>query len=234
MKKLLIALTVLTVAFPSYAKEEAPVDPGPEPSVELFRQLAEPALLRGFFDPGSAQFQWDRGLVGGYWKPLFSKKIPGWFTCGLVNGKNRMGGYVGFHRFVVVVRNDQIVFSQIGDGSAYDLVAMSCQKAIDQGVMPVANAIAASPPPLSADQPQLGITVTAVPDGGYVGSVVPGSVAEKAAMVPGMVISHLNGVALKGFDQAMIGKMMVSAGDPVVLTIIGKGDVKLTRAPIAK
>ncbi|WP_415642687.1 hypothetical protein [Sphingomonas antarctica] len=71
-------------------KDDAPINPGPAPiSFAAFKELAEPVLLAGFFDPGAAQITWDRGLTGGYWKPVLSKKIPGWFTCGLVNGKNR-------------------------------------------------------------------------------------------------------------------------------------------------
>lgn len=102
-------------------KPEVPIDPGPPPaSLERFQELAVPAVLAGFFDPGSAQFQWDRDVIGGYWKPVLGKKVPGWWTCGLVNGKNRMGGYVGFRRFVVVVNYDRVAFVQTGDGSTYD------------------------------------------------------------------------------------------------------------------
>lgn len=45
-----------------------------------------------------------------------------------------------------------------------------------------------------------------------------------------MVASHLNGVPLKGFDAATIGKLLTAVDGELTLTIIGKGDVKLRRA----
>lgn len=46
-------------------------------------------VTTGFFDPASAQFNWSMLLRDNKY-------------CGYVNGKNRMGGYVGFRLFTVV------------------------------------------------------------------------------------------------------------------------------------
>lgn len=132
-------------------KPDVAPDPGPQPaSVVEFRQKAEAAIVQGFFDPSTAQFQWDRGIVGSWFKPFLSAKIPGWWTCGLVNGKNRMGGYVGFRRFVAVMRNGSIVFTQIGDGGDIDILTAQCSKAIQNGILPLAEVQASAPADQSA------------------------------------------------------------------------------------
>ncbi|WP_157220606.1 PDZ domain-containing protein [Flavisphingomonas formosensis] len=212
---------------------EAPVDPGPRPSsLEHFREAGQQAILQGFFDPSSAQFQWDRAITGGYWKPVFQKKVIGWWTCGLVNGKNRMGGYVGFRRFVVVMNNDQVVFSQVGEGGDFDFVELGCQKAIQAGYLPLASAVPASTPAIDPSQPQFGFGFNIVPDGAYIGVIVPAGPADKAGLTTGMVISAINSIPIKGFDQPTVAKILKNLDTTATFTIIGRGDVKLTRAPI--
>lgn len=227
---LALAITAALAASPAMAakKPEAPIDPGPPPpSVEEFQKVATPALLAGFFDPAAAQIVWDRGVVGGWWQPPFARKVPGWFTCGLVNGKNRMGGYVGARRFVVVYFQGRITYSAIGQ-SDFDIVAAGCDKAIANGVLPVAG-VGSIPATTPIKGPKLGVQFSVVPDGAYVSAVEPGSAAAEGGIVPGMVISHVNGIALKGFDQAMIGKVIQGTAATLTLTIIGKGDVTLTK-----
>lgn len=215
----------------AYAKKEEPaVDPGPPPaSVEEFKRISESAILNGFFDPGSAQITWDRGITGGYWKPPLSKKVPGWFTCGLINAKNRMGGYVGARRFVVVQYAGQVVFSSVSDGSNFDFTQIGCDKAINQGVIPVAGASRIVENSVPKDTPVIGVQYSPVADGSYVVGVYPGGPADEAGLVKGMVISHVNGIAIAGFDQPTVGKMILSTKGKVTLTVIGKGDVELTK-----
>lgn len=233
MKRKLVAALSLAMLMPFAAhakKQETPVDPGPPPtSVEEFQRIAVPALLSGFFDPDSAQITWDRGITGGYWKPVLSKKIPGWFTCGLVNGKNRFGGYVGARRFVVVEYAGSVVFSQVGDGSTYDFVQLGCDKAIQQGVLPVAGRGSIPENSLAPNTPGLGIGFNAVPDGAYISQVKPSSPAAKAGLVPGMVISHINAVPIAGFDSPTVVKMIQGPTGSVTLTVIGKGDVAIQK-----
>lgn len=231
MNRYLTAAAILAMipAGASAKKEQAPIDPGPPPaSLEEFKRLGEQAMLASFFDPGSAQITWDRAIIGGYWKPVLQGKVQGWWTCGTVNAKNRMGGYVGAHRFVVVERNGQVVFNEVGDGGNLDFVEAACQNAIKNGILPPASAQTAAPP-LDPSTPRLGIQFSIVPDGAYLRTIEPGSPAAKAGLVPGMVISDINGLSLKGFDQTTISKLL-AASATVTLTIIGKGDVKLTKA----
>lgn len=207
------------------------VDPGPAPaSFEEFQRLATPVLLSGFFDPSAAQITWDRGLASGYWKPIFSKKIPGWFTCGLVNGKNRFGGYVGAVRFVAVYNQGRIVYTDVGQSGSFDLVGMGCQKAISDGLLPMAGqnrspSLDNVPP----QGPRLGIRFSVVPDGAYIRGVEPGGPAERAGIISGMVVSHVNGVPLKGSDEPTMAAI-IRAPPKLTLTIIGKGDVVVEKS----
>ena len=224
------AIMCLTVIGLTGAKKpELPVDPGPPPaSLEEFQSKAQEAVIQGFFDPTSAQFEWDRGIVGGWFRPVFGPKIPGWWTCGLVNGRNRLGGYVGFRRFVAVMREGSIVYSQSGDASDFDVLTIQCNKAIQSGILPVAGATTNRAP--DPDSPLFGLDITAVPDGAYIKTIRAGYPAEKAGLITGMVIEKLNGVSLRGFDTVTIGKMLKASTGEIDLTIIGRGDVKLSRA----
>lgn len=231
-REILLAVLVLTASTAEAKKKpEVPIDPGPEPSSwEHFKSEGERAVLQGFFDPSSAQFQWDNGYTGGYWKPVLQKKVPGWFTCGLVNGKNRMGGYVGFRRFVVVMFNDRVVFSEVGDGGTYDFVAGGCQQAIAKGLL--GRPPADGPPPSTkskapASSGAYGLKLSIVPDGAYVSEVATDSVASRAGLLPGMVISHINGLPTKGLEGSTIADILEAADGGVTLSVIGKGDLKI-------
>ena len=59
---------------------------------------AEQALKAEFTDPSSAEF---RGVTYHAYRAISDEHGPLPIVCGEVNSKNRMGGYVGFTRFVV-------------------------------------------------------------------------------------------------------------------------------------
>lgn len=92
------------------------------------RQTAEDAVRASLVDPQSAQFQWPYGFVQGTWKPFLGKRIEGTWTCGSVNAKNRMGGYVGQSTFVVVVKDGAAVFVDMDSGGRAGLVSEQCEK----------------------------------------------------------------------------------------------------------
>lgn len=96
-----------------------------------FRRNAERAVLTGFFDPSSAQFNWPYGFMWGEWKPMFQARKTGYWTCGTINAKNRMGGYVGSRFFVVVMdENAQPIFTDVGTDGAFDTTG--CQNSVAQ------------------------------------------------------------------------------------------------------
>lgn len=235
MNQAVRALFCLLVGVSASAKKiDVPVDPGPPPSsFEDYKRLAETSLLQSFFDPSSAQIQWDRGVVGGYWKPPFERKVAGWFTCGLVNGRNRMGGYVGFRRFVVVEREGTVVFSAVSTGDNIDFIDLGCQKAISSGVLSVAAiSSTTSPPPAQQSDPnagRFGFAIKIVPAGLAIAAIEKDSAADKAGLKVGMIISHINGIPLAGFDELTIIKMLKAVAGETSFRVIGREEIKVTK-----
>ncbi len=93
---LFLALLCASCASVDFDRPEA--DFGPPPAAEQLRQTAVNHLDSVMFDPESKRLRWVdqqprkaavwRGLVGGGWNH-------GWGMRFGLNGKNRMGGYVG-------------------------------------------------------------------------------------------------------------------------------------------
>lgn len=101
------------------------------PDWSLFRRNAETALRSTLIDPESARIQWTHGFLLGTWKPFFSKVIEGYWSCGLINARNRMGGYTGNTAFVVVLDpSGSVKYSQIGESKDYDMLTASCNNSI--------------------------------------------------------------------------------------------------------
>ncbi|MFL6759455.1 PDZ domain-containing protein [Sphingomonas sp.] len=237
----LIGCTVLVCASAVRAKKpEEPIDPGPRPTDQEFVEKATQSLLASFFDPSAAVVEWPNGLAGGWWKPFLSKKIPGWFTCGRVNGKNRMGGYVGFHDFVAVMHDGAVAYTEVGSGN-YDLIAAQCQKAIASGLIPTvpletkAVAEAAPAPPANGFAPLLGFQFTDDATGVRIDAVTPGSVADAAGLKEGAVIQKVNGVALASLDFSTKAKLFEAADAGATLSSSDGTDVLMKRPlPAAK
>lgn len=103
-----------------------------EPDWGLFRRNAEAALISRLIDPDSARIDWLRGFVLGSWKPFLGTSVDGYWTCGTINARNRMGGYTGSKAFVVVLspRGD-VLHTDMGSGQ-YDLVDAACAKSLAQ------------------------------------------------------------------------------------------------------
>jgi membrane-associated protease RseP (regulator of RpoE activity) len=231
----LVGCIVLICTSASQAKKpEAPIDPGPRPTDQEFVQKTTESLLSSFFDPSAAIVQWPNGLAGGWWKPFLSKKIPGWFTCGRVNGKNRMGGYVGFHSFVAVMRDGAVVYTEVGSGD-YDMLEAQCQKAISNGVIPTVPLVTETPtlvtpsPPAAGFAPLLGFAFADDPDGVRIDAVTPGSVAEAAGLKPGTILQKVNGVSLASLDFATKLKLLEATDAGATLLTADGGEVLMKR-----
>jgi hypothetical protein len=99
----LIGLLIFAASSGVSAKPEPqPPQPTVEPDWSVVRQESEAALKASLIDPGSAQIKWTKGFVWGWFKPMFERHYYGWVACGMINAKNRMGGYVGDTPFIVV------------------------------------------------------------------------------------------------------------------------------------
>lgn len=96
-----------------------------------FRRIAQEAVRGRLFDPESARIDMPYGFLRGSWRPLLQKAVDGYWTCGTVNAKNRMGGYVGTNAFVVVLGEDgQVKYLEMGNSRELDLVGTACAKAV--------------------------------------------------------------------------------------------------------
>lgn len=97
-----------------------------EPDMAKFRRVAEEAVRSQLIDPDSARIEWPYGFLSGSWKPAFQKRIEGYWTCGLVNAKNRMGGYTGRTSFVAVISHEGVVkYVELGTGRDFDFCRLN-------------------------------------------------------------------------------------------------------------
>ena len=120
-------LVALTRAWPNGERMFADA----APDWALFRRNAEAALSLKLVDPDSARFTWPFGFTYGTWKPLLDKRIEGYWTCGLLNARNRMGGYTGSTSFVVVLdRSGSVRFADMGSSGDYDVLSIQCSKSL--------------------------------------------------------------------------------------------------------
>lgn len=97
MKKLLFAALLLGGCVMSNITETRPV----ALSTAQVAQI-KATVIRDFFDPGSAQFRNVRAADITTTEGISERRV-----CGEVNGKNQMGGYVGFKMFGGKIVNGQ-------------------------------------------------------------------------------------------------------------------------------
>lgn len=101
------------------------------PDWGLFRRKAEASLRGRLVDPDSARIEWPFGFTYGTWKPVLAKRLEGYWTCGLINARNRMGGYTGATSFVVVLdRAGNVQYADMGSGRDFDFVSSQCGNSV--------------------------------------------------------------------------------------------------------
>jgi hypothetical protein len=83
-------------------------------------------------DPDSAEFKYvGDARVTDHRPTPFSSKIPGTvdIVCGMVNSRNRMGGYVGYVPYYVAIRNGtEVVTQAIDDGGRLKFATVACER----------------------------------------------------------------------------------------------------------
>lgn len=221
-----LALSAISLAGanPALARKEPepPVEYGPAPTWERFQELAEQAVRDRLIDPDSAKFKWLGGPQQGFYKPMLAKRINGYYACGLVNARNRMGGYTGDSYFIVVIDYDQVLYVQIAQNT-YSLLGEQCAKA-------------ALPPPFVTLQNEparpkanYGVAFFTAPDGIRVDRVFPGSPAERAGIKAGMIITRINGLVLRGLTQDMAQRMLANLTGNAVLELDSGAMITLER-----
>jgi hypothetical protein len=73
-----------------------------------YEEIVRASFQYALFDPFSAQYQLKSPVKG--WKSNRDGISYGWLVEGLVNAKNRMGGYVGYKPFSVLIRNGEVTW----------------------------------------------------------------------------------------------------------------------------
>ncbi|WBY16611.1 SHOCT domain-containing protein [Erythrobacteraceae bacterium WH01K] len=103
-----------------------------KPDHALLSEAARQAIRNRLIDPSSAIIEMPYGFVFGEWKSWIAGTHTGFITCGYVNAKNRMGGYVGQTAFVAVVTEAGLpVFADMDKAnSSLGLVNSQCNKTI--------------------------------------------------------------------------------------------------------
>jgi hypothetical protein len=94
---------------------------GPGPTPEAAQAAVKAAFAKSLIDPASVMYQFDRTPIYATAGALDDKHT-GWMMCGLINSKNRMGGYTGNENFWALFssadgKTFNVIDSQIGDGS---------------------------------------------------------------------------------------------------------------------
>lgn len=117
----------------------------PDQQMSLMRQVL--ASLQGsLVDPYSAHYLLPFGFTPTVqtWK-IWGVDTTGYFTCGVVNSRNRMGGYAGNTVFIGVVHPDGSVETTMDDpttsGQRYggNLLERTCEEKRQQGQLPPIN-----------------------------------------------------------------------------------------------
>jgi hypothetical protein len=206
------------------AKEQKPPHIyGPAPEWSRFRERAESAIISRLIDPDSARIKWLGGFYKGEFKPFLERRVAGYTACGLVNARNRMGGYTGDRVFVVVIDNDMVLYADI-DSSDNGLLSTRCFTARSNGLFPPVPADTASS--RFAPASSTGLSLRVMPEGAYVSAVAPGSLADRAGVKPGMVIESINAISLKGMGDAMV-RVIEAAGAKASLGLIGGKNIAM-------
>lgn len=209
----MMAGVALATCAPASAKtEEVPYKYGPAPEWEHFKQMAEAAVRARLVDPDSAKFEWLTGYKQTAYKPFLASKVYGYAACGLVNSRNRMGGFAGRTFFAVVIDYDRLVYISIGDSDGNDMTSQSCARS---PFPPAPGAITYSdripeimPGGTAPHTGTLGASFSAIPLGAVVDAVEAGSAAERAGLKPASVVVKVNGISIKGASPELLKQIL--------------------------
>lgn len=144
-----LAFTILlAVPDPSAAAKAptAPLDAGTRPTQEDSMRIGEQAIRQRMLDPEAAKIEWPYLFTSGTLSSMFGKPTAGFWTCGLINGKNRYGGYSGQTWFLIMI-NDGVVNSlDIGTPGEISSATASCPDLLKKGLL---KPYAGSAPPVA-------------------------------------------------------------------------------------
>jgi hypothetical protein len=235
MKGLMIgAVSTLLIALPAYAKksEQTPLDFGKQPSFSEAVTVGETYVKQRLVDPESARFDWPYNFVADSLKSAFGKRRTGYWTCGYVNARNRMGGYSGRSLLFIMVRDGQVIDYDLDPGDGLSIAGATCGDAIKHNRFPnspLADYLAAAAAP-GQGRP-IGIQVQPTAPGLLITSIAPESPADRAGLKVGNLISGVNGEAMIGLTPSQMLEKVKQKGDVLVLDVVSVGKVSVNRRP---
>lgn len=92
---------------PPTSEELASANYGPYP--ENYKQIIETKIKQILVDEDSARFRFNSVPVK-VWHDFTSGRAYAWGVCFEVNGKNRMGGYVGYRPYYMIIQNGRSLY----------------------------------------------------------------------------------------------------------------------------
>lgn len=235
MKPAATALGLLLVLASAPIGAAPPAVYGPAPDWDEYKELAEPAIRakiaelaakRKLAGPDSWSIRWPNGYRQGGWR--HKGRFTGYMTCGMLVATKPPADGRSVINFVAVVDYGRVQTVDISDRQSNSLVNMICGALVSGGALPPAELMEQQ-----AEQrliPAVGLKIRHVPEGASVIGVTPGSIADRAGLKSGMVISHANGIALAGFGAATANILESSAASLQLRTTDGK-TIELKRVP---
>lgn len=124
----LIASLSVAISAAALAVGEQPPDYGPAPSRSQAVAVGNSAIRKQILDPGSARIDWPRPFVRGTLKLPGLKPERGWYTCGFVNGLDKISGKAARNSFLIMFYRSKVVLLEVGtsDGSGINRASYVC------------------------------------------------------------------------------------------------------------
>lgn len=137
-----VAATALTLVASPAAAQETSENSAVEREVQWMRAVVQ-QLTATLVDPDSANVSLPFGFTNSImtWR-VWGVEMTGYFTCGVVNSRNRMGGYVGNTAFLGYISPEGKVTVTLDDpstaGQRYGglLIEKTCVEKRQQGYLP--------------------------------------------------------------------------------------------------
>ncbi|CAM3344812.1 PDZ domain-containing protein [Asticcacaulis taihuensis] len=239
MRNMLEALAIsgLVMSFANNATaREVPLTQhvvGAAPTWDQAISTGERAIKDRMVDPDSTKIEWPYQFSAVSRKAPFGKTRYGYFTCGTVNSKNRMGGYSGKQWFLIMLKDGAVTDLEIDSPGDGQWTAYECLADVKAGnLVPITINASSHPAPATSliTKPVMGIDFAAVPEGAYIGKVTPKGAADQAGLKPGMVIAEVNGISLKGMTLAGIQSIFTAIEGEMNLMVVGVGEVRMHKA----
>lgn len=208
----LIGMLVLTS---EAAAGREPPQLSPAPAWERYKDLGEAAVRARLPGDGSWEVEWPNGHMPFEWR--HKGRFPGHLTCGRIRSTTPVKDWRPITSFVIVIDQDQVKTLDISSRADNSLVNVICNAWVAQGKLPPVPTMNTAND-RSSEITSLGLTLRVMPEGGYVSTVASGSAAQRLGLVPGMVITSINGVALAGMGDVMT-KVLAAAPAGASLTL---------------